>query len=134
MTLTLSVFMSVAQCDPYPPVFYLCQLTNVQNGSLSSADVNALPCLTGSKEFDFSMDHIYLAFEKYMLSSNQGQDLQVPYRDVVETVFTMHDPLTRNEVAVMHSEIEERLETNAAIIARTHTELDHVIGRLKQAV
>jgi len=108
-------------------------LQNVANGGLNAVEINALPCLTGSKEFDFSMDHIYLAFEKYMLS-NQGQELQVPYRDVVETVFTMHDPLTRNEVAIMHSEIEERLDTNAALIDRSHQQLDAVVGRLKAAV
>lgn len=111
----------------------LALLDNVQKGALSAADINALPCLTGSKEFDFSMDHIYLAFEKYMLS-NQGEDLQVPYRDIVETVFTMHDPLTSNEVTVMHSEIEQRLEANAATIQRAHAELDAVVERLKAAL
>ena len=106
---------------------------SIKNNGPMSDEAKAMPCLTGDTEFNFSMDHIYLAFEKYQLS-NMGEELDVPYRDVIETVFTMHDPLTRNEVAVMHGEIEDRLEKNSELIMRADTMLDDVIAKLKDAV
>lgn len=89
--------------------------------------------LSGSSEFDFSLDHIYLAFEKYMLK-NQDEDLQIPYREFLNTVFTMHDQLTRNEVALMHSEIEDRLELNTGHLTRAEEAMDAAVSKLRSAL
>jgi len=89
--------------------------------------------LSGSSDLDFSLDHIYLAFDKYLLK-NRDEDLQIPYREFLNTVFTMHDNLSRNEVAIMHSEIEDRLEINTRHIARSEAAMDDVLFKLKAAL
>lgn len=103
--------------------------TRLQGG----ADVRT-KLLKELEEFDISIEQIQLAADNYVKMIPYGEDLEIKYRDFLETLFTMHDPVKRIQVAEMHAQIENRIACNSASIDKVESQLDAILLHLSDAI
>jgi len=103
--------------------------TRLQGG----ADVRT-KLLKELEEFDISIEQIQLAADNYVKMIPYGEDLEIKYRDFLETLFTMHDPVKRIQVAEMHAQIENRIACNSASIHKVESQLDAILLHLSDAI